>query len=99
MRVGFPAMSDLFMQAAIPWHAINAARGGRVNEQIAGLWTGAPPKLKTVNQWQIRCVPTSARRRLTSWRALGGLHRCCAPRSHPAARADEGPSQKDGSRE
>ena len=37
---------------------------GPVNEQTSGLSTGAPPKLKTVNQCQIRRVPASVRQRL-----------------------------------
>src|SRR6185312_8614904 len=67
MRVGFLASKSARPGAGrhtVPCNRRGAR--GRVNEQIAGLWTGAPRKLKTVNQWRIRRVPTSVRHRLTA---------------------------------
>jgi len=76
MRVGFLARKSARPGAGrhtVPCNRRGAR--GRVNEQIAGLWTSAPRKLKTVNQWRIRRVPTSARQRLTSRSGTAGCTR------------------------
>jgi len=95
MRVGFLARKSARPGAGrhtVPCNRRGAR--GRVNEQIAGLWTGAPRKLKTVNQWRIRRVPTSVRHRLTAHargqpepNVLSFVHCAGSPGTLPASTA------------